>query len=44
MNSELIDLGQASPVEERAKRIKVLIFDVDGVMTDGSLMIGDDGQ
>jgi 3-deoxy-D-manno-octulosonate 8-phosphate phosphatase (KDO 8-P phosphatase) len=29
--------------EERAKRIKVLIFDVDGVMTNGGLMIGDDG-
>lgn len=35
---------QISPVEERAKRIKVIVFDVDGVMTDGSLMIGDDGQ
>lgn len=28
----------------RAKKIKVLILDVDGVMTDGSLIIGDDGQ
>jgi 3-deoxy-D-manno-octulosonate 8-phosphate phosphatase (KDO 8-P phosphatase) len=28
----------------RAKQIKVVIFDVDGVMTDGGLMIGDDGQ
>lgn len=28
----------------RAKKIKVVIFDVDGVMTDGGLMIGDDGQ
>jgi 3-deoxy-D-manno-octulosonate 8-phosphate phosphatase (KDO 8-P phosphatase) len=28
----------------RAKKIKVLILDVDGVMTDGGLMIGDDGQ
>lgn len=28
----------------RAKKIKVLVLDVDGVMTDGSLMIGDDGQ
>lgn len=28
----------------RAKKIKVMIFDVDGVMTDGGLMIGDDGQ
>lgn len=28
----------------RAKNIKVVIFDVDGVMTDGGLTIGDDGQ
>jgi len=28
----------------RAKKIRVVIFDVDGVLTDGSLYIGDDGQ
>lgn len=28
----------------RAKNIKLVIFDVDGVMTDGGLTIGDDGQ
>jgi 3-deoxy-D-manno-octulosonate 8-phosphate phosphatase (KDO 8-P phosphatase) len=28
----------------RAKKIKLVIFDVDGVMTDGGLTIGDDGQ
>lgn len=28
---------------QRAKHIKLVIFDVDGVMTDGRLMIGDDG-
>ena len=28
----------------RAKKIKCVIFDVDGVMTDGGLGIGDDGQ
>jgi len=28
----------------RFKRIKLLILDVDGVMTDGGLTIGDDGQ
>jgi 3-deoxy-D-manno-octulosonate 8-phosphate phosphatase (KDO 8-P phosphatase) len=28
----------------RASSIKLLIFDVDGVMTDGGLTIGDDGQ
>ena len=28
----------------RARKIKCIVFDVDGVMTDGSLGIGDDGQ
>jgi len=31
-------------ITAQAKKIKVIIFDVDGVMTDGGLMIGDDGQ
>lgn len=29
---------------ERAKKIKLIIFDVDGVMTNGSLYLNDDGQ
>lgn len=29
---------------EKAKQIELVIFDVDGVMTDGSLFFGDDGQ
>jgi len=29
---------------EKAARIRLLIFDVDGVLTDGSLYVGDDGQ
>ena len=29
---------------EKGSRIRLLIFDVDGVLTDGSLFIGDDGQ
>ena len=29
---------------EKAAGIQLLIFDVDGVLTDGSLFIGDDGQ
>jgi 3-deoxy-D-manno-octulosonate 8-phosphate phosphatase (KDO 8-P phosphatase) len=29
---------------ERARAIKLIIFDVDGVMTDGTLFLGDDGQ
>lgn len=28
----------------RAKRVRLIVFDVDGVMTDGSLYLGDDGQ
>ncbi len=33
-----------SAVLERAKQIKLMIFDVDGVMTDGTLYLGDNGQ
>lgn len=29
---------------ERARAIKLIIFDVDGVMTDGTLYLADDGQ
>ncbi|MCB1866370.1 MAG: 3-deoxy-manno-octulosonate-8-phosphatase KdsC [Chromatiales bacterium] len=29
---------------ERARAIRMVIFDVDGVLTDGSLFLGDDGQ
>lgn len=29
---------------EKAKNIKLVIFDVDGVMTDSSLFMGDDGE
>ncbi|MDJ0805410.1 MAG: 3-deoxy-manno-octulosonate-8-phosphatase KdsC [Gammaproteobacteria bacterium] len=31
-------------IQEKARQIKLLIFDVDGVLTDGSLFLGDDGQ
>jgi len=31
-------------INEKAARIRLLIFDVDGVLTDGSLFLGDDGQ
>ncbi|SNR60644.1 3-deoxy-D-manno-octulosonate 8-phosphate phosphatase (KDO 8-P phosphatase) [Methylobacillus rhizosphaerae] len=30
-------------LEARAKRIKVAVFDVDGILTNGGLMLGDDG-
>ena len=29
---------------DRTKNIKLLIFDVDGVLTDGNIIIGDDGE
>ena len=36
---------QVSPeLEQRIAKIKLIILDVDGVMTDGGLIIGDDGQ
>ena len=31
-------------ISERARQIRLVIFDVDGVLTDGSLFLGDDGQ
>ncbi len=31
-------------ISEKLKRIRLVIFDVDGVLTDGSLIMGDDGQ
>ena len=35
-----------TPLEfmQRAARVKVMIFDVDGVLTDGSLTYGPDGE
>ena len=31
-------------IQDKAAAIRLVIFDVDGVLTDGSLFIGDDGQ
>lgn len=31
-------------IKQKAAAIRLVIFDVDGVLTDGSLFIGDDGQ
>lgn len=33
-----------STIEEKAKKIKLLLLDVDGVLTDNRLIYGDDGQ
>ena len=38
------EIAMTEAVLARAKKIKCVVFDVDGVMTDGSLGIGDDGQ
>lgn len=40
----MVETAVTEEILARAKKIKVVIFDVDGVMTDGGLMIGDDGQ
>ncbi len=37
------ELDPTLSVTDRAKKIKVVIFDIDGVMTNGGLMLGDDG-
>jgi 3-deoxy-D-manno-octulosonate 8-phosphate phosphatase (KDO 8-P phosphatase) len=39
-----LELKIAPEVLARAKKIKCIVFDVDGVMTNGGLGIGDDGQ
>ncbi|MEJ2323129.1 MAG: 3-deoxy-D-manno-octulosonate 8-phosphate phosphatase, partial [Gammaproteobacteria bacterium] len=31
-------------LDVKARQIRLVIFDVDGVLTDGSLFLGDDGQ
>lgn len=31
-------------IMDRAARIRLVVFDVDGVLTDGALFLGDDGQ
>ena len=36
--------NQITDFESRAKTIELVVFDVDGVLTDGSLYLGDDGQ
>jgi 3-deoxy-D-manno-octulosonate 8-phosphate phosphatase (KDO 8-P phosphatase) len=40
--------GEPAPMMQdilkRAERIRLVVFDVDGVLTDGSLFLGDDGQ
>lgn len=37
-------LQNMQEIRDKASKIKCIIFDVDGVLTDGSLFLGDDGQ
>ncbi len=36
--------GQSSKLKEKAKKIKLLILDVDGVMTDGKIILDNEGN
>lgn len=36
--------NDALSLETRARAVRMVIFDIDGVLTDGSLFFGDDGQ
>ena len=38
------DTARAEPVEARARRVKLILFDVDGVLTDGKLLLHADGS
>src|SRR5690349_24329386 len=37
-------MSVSKELQQRLEKIKLLVLDVDGVMTDGGLTIGDDGQ
>ena len=37
-------MNMSKEIEEKAKKIKFLILDVDGVMTDGSIILDNDGN
>ena len=36
-------MADSLPVEARAARVRLLLFDVDGVLTDGRVIINSDG-
>jgi 3-deoxy-D-manno-octulosonate 8-phosphate phosphatase (KDO 8-P phosphatase) len=44
MSDPMSDLITPLQHMQRAARVKVMIFDVDGVLTDGSLTYGPDGE
>lgn len=37
-------MSMSQELHERVRAVRIVIFDVDGVLTDGSLFYGDDGQ
>jgi len=37
-------MNDITQVTQQASKIKLVVFDVDGVLTNGSLFVGDDGQ
>lgn len=37
-------MNAETSIEERALAVRMIVFDIDGVLTDGSLFYGDDGQ
>jgi 3-deoxy-D-manno-octulosonate 8-phosphate phosphatase (KDO 8-P phosphatase) len=38
------DMNASASIEERARAVRMIVFDVDGVLTDGSLFYGDQGE
>jgi len=43
--AEAVVLARVTPaIRERAARVKLMVFDVDGVLTDGSLYYGEQGE
>ena len=42
--SDIVDNDENQMLKQKAKKIKLLIFDVDGVLTDGSLFFDNQGQ
>ena len=44
LDENLLPFAVPDSVMQRAAKIKLVLFDVDGVLTDGSLFFGDDGQ
>jgi 3-deoxy-D-manno-octulosonate 8-phosphate phosphatase (KDO 8-P phosphatase) len=39
-----VQSGYSLELQQRAAKVRLLVFDVDGVLTDGSLYLGDDGS